>query len=224
MSISDERDLAERLGGALAAVTPARAPLAAVLRKGRAIRAWRRIAVVAAAALAVAGISAGVPLLLRAGPAPSPPAAARPPVTVHRPGPGSPPGLIAWGAAGGKRWRATISQATGGLIGFCIAVTAMPPQCASPVNLTTVHGHGESATTGPVWHGVARVGVWLSDGTVLWLHPVAAYGLRWVAFVLPARVTIVKVAAYAVRGELAYAAPYRGEKTTWHQAGAAASP
>src|SRR5215467_3900235 len=187
---------------------------------------------VAAAAVVVAAVTAGVPVLLQAASAPVPPAVSRAPVAVHRPGPGSPPGLIAWGAAGGARWRATVRQAPQGLVGFCITVTPARPQCASawyltrssPVNLTTMHGHGESATAGPVWHGVARVGVWLSDGTVLWLHPVAAYGLRWVAFVLPTRLTIVKVAAHAVHGELAYAAPYQEEKTTWHQAGAAASP
>ena len=232
MNISDEQDLAEHLDSALAAVTPRPVPLDAVLRRGRAIRAWRRIAAVAAATVAVAAIGTGVPVVLHAGSAPVSPATGRPPVTVHRPGPGSPPGLIAWGTAGSRRWRATVTQASGGLMGFCIAVTAVRPQCASawyltrssPVNLTTVHGHGQSATAGPVWHGVARVGVLLSDGTVLWLHPVAAYGLRWVAFVLPARLTVVKATAYSARGELANATPDQQNNTTWHQASAAASP
>jgi hypothetical protein len=88
MSINDERDFAERLGGALRASMPSPAPVEAVLRKGRAIRARRRIAAVAAAA-AVAAIGVGAPIVLRAGLAPL--AAGRRPATVHRPGPALPP-------------------------------------------------------------------------------------------------------------------------------------
>jgi len=232
MSIGDDRDLADRLGGALAAISPSPAPVGVVLRKGRVIRARRRIAAVAGAAAVAAAISVGVPILLSAGPAPAPPATGRPPVTVHRPGPGSPPGRIAWGIVDGKRWQATVTHAPRGVLGFCIRVTAVRAQCggswyltrSSPVSLATAQGHGKSATAGPVWRGVVRVGVRLSDGTVLVLHPVAAYGLRWVALALPARVTIAEVIAYSTRGELAYAAPYRGTKTTWHPVDAAPSP
>ena len=204
MSISDEQDLAERLGGALGEVTPCPAPLDAVLRKGRAIRAWRRIATRGGrrggggrshrrgACLATGRVSAGTPGREQG-------ASGGPP-----PGPGLPAGADRLGAAGGARWRATVRQAPQGLVGFCITVTPARPQCASawyltrssPVNLTTMHGHGESATAGPVWHGVARVGVWLSDGTVLWLHPVAAYGLTGLAKRCPVPASDRAVAAW----------------------------
>src|SRR5215472_8156971 len=79
MSVNDDRDIAERLGGALAACMPSPAPVGAVLRKGRAIWVRRRIAAGLAAAAAAAAIGAGVPIVLRAGPA-----------TAPRPGPASP--------------------------------------------------------------------------------------------------------------------------------------
>src|SRR5215831_15875155 len=79
MSIDDERDFAERLGGALRARVPSPAPVEAVLRKGRAIRVRRRIAAGVAAAAAVAAIGAGLPIVLRAGP-----------LTLHRPGRAAP--------------------------------------------------------------------------------------------------------------------------------------
>jgi hypothetical protein len=231
MSSRDERDLAGRLGTALETVTPSALPLDVIRRKGRAIRARRWAAAVAAITAAVAAVSVGAPALLGSGP-PGLPAAGRAPVSVHPPGPGSPPGMIAGGTAAGRRWRATVRQASGGLIGYCVTVTAMPPQCASawyltrasPVSLTTVHAHGQSAATGPVWHGVARVDIRLTDDAVLHLHPVPGYGLRWVAVVLPARLKIATIAAYSAHGEIAYAVLNHGGKTIWHPTRAAPPP
>ena len=66
MSVNDEREIAERLGGALRASMPSPAPVGAVLRKGRAIRARRRIAAGLTAAAAVAAVLAGAAAASRA--------------------------------------------------------------------------------------------------------------------------------------------------------------
>jgi hypothetical protein len=225
MSSRSEQDLGERLGTALQTVTPSALPLSVIRDKGRAIRSRRRVAVAAAVIAAVTALSAGIPAVLGSG-HPGLPAAGSAQVTVHPPGPGSPAGMIAGGMAGSMHWQAIVGQASGGLIGYCVTVTATPPQCASawyltrasPASLTTVRARGESVTTGPVWGGVARVDVGLTDHTVLHLYPVPRYGLRWVAVVLPADLKIATVAVYSIQGEIAYTDPFHGGNTIWHSA------
>jgi hypothetical protein len=63
MSIADERDLSERLSGALDAITPSPAPVGATLRNGKLIRAGRNIGITAGLAVA-AGLVVAAPGLV----------------------------------------------------------------------------------------------------------------------------------------------------------------
>ena len=63
MSIVDERDLRERLGGVLDAITPSPAPVGATLRNGKIIRAGRNIGITAGLAVG-AGLVVAAPALL----------------------------------------------------------------------------------------------------------------------------------------------------------------
>jgi hypothetical protein len=63
MSIVDEQDLRQQLGGVLDAITPPEAPVRATARKGKLIQAGRSLGIVAGLAV-VAGIGVGTPSLL----------------------------------------------------------------------------------------------------------------------------------------------------------------
>lgn len=63
MSIADEQDLRQQLGGVLDAITPPEAPVTAAARKGKLIQAGRSLGIVAGLAV-VAGIGVGTPSLL----------------------------------------------------------------------------------------------------------------------------------------------------------------
>lgn len=63
MSIVDERDLRQQLGGVLGAVMPPEAPVRAAARRGKLIQAGRSVGIVAGLAV-VAGVGVGMPGLL----------------------------------------------------------------------------------------------------------------------------------------------------------------
>ena len=63
MSIADEQDLRQQLGGVLDAIVPPEAPVSAAARKGKLIQAGRSLGIVAGLAV-VAGIGVGTPSLL----------------------------------------------------------------------------------------------------------------------------------------------------------------
>jgi hypothetical protein len=91
MSIVDERDLRERLDGALDAITPSPAPVGATLRNGKIIRAGRNIGIAAGLAIG-AGLVVAAPALLHqpARPGVSP---VRPTVMVRKLCPSVPHGV-----------------------------------------------------------------------------------------------------------------------------------
>jgi hypothetical protein len=82
MNVVDERELSERLGGVLDAITPSSAPVGAALRDGKLIRARRNVGITAALAVA-AGFVVAMPALLHqpARPGATP---VRPTVTVRQ--------------------------------------------------------------------------------------------------------------------------------------------
>jgi len=86
--IDDERDVHEQLEAAFEAIIPRPAPVDGAVRRGRAIRVRRRVAVAAgAAAVVVIGVFA-VPSLLHQTASPAPVAPVGPyTVTVQAPGP-----------------------------------------------------------------------------------------------------------------------------------------
>lgn len=111
MSIQDERDLRDRLGGLLGGIEPRPAPVTAVVRRGRGIRMRRWASVAAGLAVIVAGAIV-LPGLLRAGTAA--PAAPRPyTVTVKVLGLTAPAGVIGEGTIGTSRWRVVIDRTMG---------------------------------------------------------------------------------------------------------------
>jgi hypothetical protein len=236
--IDDERDLHERLEAAFGAVTPRPAPIDGAVRRGKAIRVWRRAAVAAGVAAVVAIGVFAVPPLLHGPAAPGPgPAAPRPTasvgaytVTVQAPGPHSAPGLIALGTIDGQGWQfiaakpgsapgrntqffTTLGPAFAGqatpLVGTALAVYG-----AAPVSFLDLACGPVQVQYGAVQADVTHVAVRLDNGTVLTLHPVAVYGVRAVAFAIPVGAGIAEVTAYSRHGEIAAAIPFNDSSGT----------
>jgi hypothetical protein len=224
MSIDDERDLHERLDGAVEAITPRPAPVDGVMRHGRVIR-WRRRAVAVAAVAVVAAGAVAVPSLRHAA-AQHQPATSRYTATVQAPGPHSPAGLIASGTVNGQHWALTAGRPGAGGAGrgqqFVIAsgpafgpdgatnsATAFAAPATEPVSLTEIVCGPSQAAYGPVAADVSYVTVRLGNGIVLTLHPVRVYGVRLVGFAIPVGAPVVSATAYSARGEIATAIPFR---------------
>ena len=224
MRIDDERDLHEQLEAAFEAITPRPPPDDRAVRRGRAIRVRRRVAVAAGAAAVVAIGVLAVPTLLRHSAAPTPMApTGRYTVTVQAPGPHSAPGLIASGTIDGKGWQLTDAKpVSGGPPGSVPAVTTSGPafggntasgpavavDSGAPVFLDGMTAGNVQVQFGGVQADVTYVAVRLDNGTVLILHPVTVYGLRAVAFAVPVGARIVDAAAYSQQGEIAAAIPF----------------
>jgi len=211
MSSPHEQDLIERLDRAFGTISPRPAPAGIAVRQGRRIRARRRIS--AAAGLAVVAAGACVPYLLHR---PAAPAATV--VTDLPPGPGAAAGLIASGTAGGHRWR-VVAERPGrygeglgdrcfmalGVLG-CGPVTH--PSRSAPVQFTGAMAGGMAAQYGPVAADVSYLTVQLATGQLLTLHPVTAFGTRYVAFAAARHTAISRVTAYSGSQELATAVPF----------------
>ena len=230
--IDDERDLHERLEAAFGAITPRPAPVDGAVRRGRAIRVWRRAAVAAGVAAVVAiGVFAVPSLLDRpATPVPVAPGGSYT-VTVQAPGPHSAPGTIALGTINGQRWQfiargklsgagysnaqefTTSGPAFGG-DGGSQPGTALVVYGAAPVSFLEL-------TCGPVqvYYGAAQadvtyVAVRLDNGTALTLHPVVVHGVRAVAFAVPIGTGLTGVTAYSRHGEISAAIPFNDSSGT----------
>jgi hypothetical protein len=210
MSTSAEQELRQRLSAVLDEMTPGPAPVGAVIRRGRGVRR-RRIAGATAAALAAVAVVAGFSSLGLRLPSQAP--AAPPVVTVVPPGPGAPAGLIASGTVGRERWSARVTEPRHGQV--CLKAGAAGIDCgfsASPIGPADLEGgmaiHGYRVLGGPVRPRVTRVEVLLADGQRLNLHPVAAWGHRWVAVALPLQARVSRAVAYAGRAVYRYAIPF----------------
>ena len=228
MRIDDERDLHGQLEAAFEAITPRPAPVDGAVRRGRAIRVRRHMAVAAGAAAVVAIGVFAVPSLLQRPAAPAPAApVGRYTVTVQAPAPRSAPGLIASGTIDGQRWQLTAGGKFGGggnLSGQNFTTSgpafggdagsqpgaALAVDSADPVSFSDL-----ALTSGPVQvqYGAVRadvtyVAVRLDNGTVLVLHPVAVSGVRAVAFAVPVGARVAGATAYSRHGEIAAAIPF----------------
>ncbi len=183
------------------------------------------------AAVVAIGVFA-VPPLLHAPAAPGPVApgpvapASRYTVTVQAPGPHSPPGLIALGTIDGQGWQFIAAKPGSGAPGrngqffttlgpaFAGQATSMPGTAlavygAAPVSFFELTCGPVQVQYGAVRTDVTYVAVRLDNGIVLILHPVAVYGVRAVAFAIPAGAGIAEVTAYSRRGETAAAIPFQ---------------
>src|SRR5450755_1142419 len=222
MSSDNEREIRDRLGGALDTVTPATPPVSAVIRQGGNIRARRRIGVAAGLAVVI-GLGVALPGIIRqVSPPPAAPTHER--VTVSPPGQGAPPGLIATGIINGRRWQARLQESGGSPV---VTVSGTPPTQllagadGDPANLSSVGGPSTTTLVGTVRRDITELAVQLPGGPVLDLHPVAWHGQRWVAVMFPRRLGIDGIAAYARHGEVAYAVPFdRYEPVGWLKPGA----
>ena len=232
MRIDDEHGLHEQLEAAFGAITPRPAPVDGAVRRGRAIRVRRRVAVAAGAAAVVAiGVFAVSPLVHRsAAPAPVAPAGGYT-VTVQAPGPHSPLGLIAAGTIDGQGWQFTAGGKLSGAgysnaQNFTTSGPAFGGDAGSLVGAALAVGTPDPVlfyglTCGPVQvqYGAVRadvtyVAVRLGNGTVLVLHPVAVHGVRAVAFAVPVGATVVQATAYSRHAEIASAFPFNDPSGT----------
>jgi hypothetical protein len=267
MNIHDEQDLRSRLGTALDEFTPGPFPLDAVIARGRSALIRRRIAAATAAVAVAAAVAA--PVLARqitsghtVVPAPTMarPLANWPPkalthyhVTVYPPGPGSQPGLIAYGRVDGRAWRVTGTRETiSGKPNMCINVIlsagspfmaceqnsppeAYEPPLASrhgnPADISSIGLAAPQVVSGTVRADVTYLLVSLSNGQELTLRPAAIFGAkfaRYVAFAAPRGAAVTLIRAYSRRDELAYAVPFMAEglaeTVRWIGAGQPARP
>jgi len=76
------------------------------------------------------------------------------------------------------------------------------------VALTGLQGGKTQAQFGAVAADVSYVTVRLGNGTVLTLHPVTVFGVRVVAFAVPAGAEIVSATGYSGHGEISTAIPF----------------
>jgi hypothetical protein len=144
--------------------------------------------------------------------------ASRPPaVTVVAVGPDAPVGLIGHGAIDGKPWRFRLMpSASGGL--WCQETARFAEDCASGFTYVWTEKWADNRPLlvvnlgqtiyAQVRPAVAWVSARLSDGAVLGLRPVGAYGRRWIALVLPDQLSVSELTAYSARGEIAHSVPF----------------
>lgn len=230
MSIDDERELRLRLDSALEAITPSPAPVAVTLRRGKTIRTWRRVGVVAGLAAAV-GIALAAPGLVHQIVRQTPEISHehRWVLTVYPPGPRPPKGEIAWGTINGKRWDISVTSSSGPQ-GQCMRIDQGTPSCGPPMKASrdpsgtvTFEGSSDNRVTyqaGVVQPGVTRLVIALANGTKLTLHPYPLHGQRWVAFAVPTDLPIANGTAYSKQSEVAYAIPYGNSSfITWLRPG-----
>ena len=173
------------------------------------MRSWLRVAAAITVAAAMASACQG-----SAVQPPKPPK-----LTVARLGQSASGGVIASGTINGKPWRVRLTLADQQ---SCDPKPGWAFDCLMTVGDVVKHWQSERPTEpakiftfspalfGPVRPGVTRVSMRLSDGAVVELHPVAAFGHRWIGIALPAALTPVEAIAYAGSKELGHAVPYAG--------------
>jgi hypothetical protein len=223
MSIGDEREVRQRLGAALDTITPSPAPVAATLRKGRAVRARRRIGVAAGLAIAV-GIGLAVPLLVHQVVRQAPLSHGRQTATLNPVAAVAPHGVIGSGRIDGHRWqllaqkpgadgmprnqRCFLAAGAAGNAQGCGQAGPFTGGPGDPVGFATLGNSRGQIQYGLVAPQVTRLVVTLGNGTALVVYPTEAYGQRYAAFAIPLPLAISRVVAYAGQAELRHAVPF----------------
>lgn len=176
--------------------------------KGLGMSSWYRVI---AGAAVLAAVSSGC----QSGPA----RPAKPPkLTVVRLGPRAVAGVVATGSINGKAWRVRLTLA---IQRSCEPQPGWATDCVETVGYPVKHWRWERPDPvsiwtfspvlfGPVRSDVTQVSMRLSDGVVVHLHPVKAFGHRWIGIVLPSALTPVEAVAYSGHRELVHAVPYVG--------------
>jgi hypothetical protein len=179
VNTGDEQAIGQRLHTELGSLEIGPAPVIAVTRRGKAIRARRRTLAGGFAAVAVVAVLAG--RLLTPGPAPAT-------VTLNPPRPGAPGGMFASGTAGGKPWRMTVRNiAAGPSTRWCLPAVMFngrdgnvlfrtrpgTPSFGNPALLPEIAGFpGVGAAFTQVAPDVTRVVATFPDGRHETVHPV----------------------------------------------------
>jgi hypothetical protein len=177
--------------------------------EGLGMRSWLRVAAAITVTAAMASACQG-----GAVQPPKPPK-----LIVARLGQSASGDVIAAGTINGKLWRIKLTLASQR---SCDPKPGWAFDCLETVGDAVKHWRSERPTEpaniwtfspalfGPVRPGVTRVSMRLSDGAVVELHPVAAFGHRWIGIALPAALTPVEAIAYAGSKELGHSVPYVG--------------
>jgi hypothetical protein len=216
-------ELQENLDQALRTIIPGEPPVDEAMRRGKTIRIRRWVAAAGAVAVVV-GAVIGYPALAHLQALPAPITKKHVVVTVNPPGPHSPSGLIASGMIGTQPWQLIIENPdtsnqlcfnpTGSAVGQGNMVCEAPAAAGqldgtTPITFQGTSGQGQAQVLwGPVLPEVSYATAKLADGTVLTLHPVKAYGARYVGFAVPSGVGVTSVTAYSRRGEISTAIPF----------------
>ncbi len=225
-----ERQLQARLTPVLDELMPGPAPVAAIIRDGRRVRARRRLSsVTGLAAAAVLVIAAPSLPSLFSGPA-VPPVTAHYHVTVRPPGPSAPSGLIASGMVNGAPWSVRAERGLGR--GYMFTGVDIYVSAGARGNLPDRYAHGDpvqmflGSATGPaiqveaVRTDVTLVWVALTNGQVLALRPIAAISAsraRLIAFAVPDYRDVIRITAFSNRSEIGYIVPWTGQ--SWFSTG-----
>jgi hypothetical protein len=210
VSIQDERELAERLGGLLDGIEPRPAPLGATIKQGRGIRLRRRVTAAAGVAVLVAG-AALVPAVLhsRAAAPPTAPRHRHYTVSVNHLPARARHGVIASGTEDGHSWRivmtGTADRSNASPTGGVSAGGPLPVRRDGQPQFDGAWGGGSPAMlVGAVSPVVTDIRLQLTGGKVLNLTPVIWSGHPWVGVELPPGVRLVRGTAYAGSRELSY--------------------
>lgn len=213
MSTDHEREIRDRLGGALETITPPSPPVDAVVRQGRTIR-MRRRAVVAAGLAVVVGLGIALPGLVGHVHA-APPVRPSYRITVN-PTRDTPRKLTFSGAINGQPWRFDVDWNRGNVVqsGPRAVQNVMGNMSldGQPGSFDEAgSGSGADArliVVGRVRGDVSYLALNEPDGRVVYVSPVPWHGQRWIGVAIPARLRPRSVVAYSDRGELAYAVPF----------------
>ncbi len=128
-------------------------------------------------------------------------------------------GVVAAGTINGKRWQIQLqgSQSWDGTW-QCVPTILFATACQIGTNNLwgpfpsqsepAFLGAAGQTMLGQVRDNVSRLNVRLSDGIVLKLRPVTAYGRRWVGLVFPAGVTMNRATAYSGAIQIAHTTPF----------------
>jgi hypothetical protein len=222
MSTGNERELRDRLDGALGTLTPGRPPVESVIRRGRGIRMRRRAGVAAGLAVIVAAAVA-LPGLLRQAAHPPEPAQPSYHMTVSPPPRGAPAGEIATGTINGRDWTVIYGVDNGHITVHAPHLVFREPDVSPgsdhPAVLAGASAGKWQLLAGPVAPNVTRLAVTVPRGPVLDLTPVTWHGRRWAAIMVPAQLPIRRVTAYSRHGELRYAIPFQNSVIGWLKPG-----
>jgi hypothetical protein len=209
MSTDSEREIRGRLGAALDTITPAPAPVDAVIHRGRTLRR-RRIGVTAGLA-AVVGLGIALPGLA-GGVHAAPPLQHGYRITVNRPR-STPSTLTFSGTVDGRPWHFALDWDSGQPMetGPGLAWSSMGDMQpdGQPANFSVTSSGTLNAMAGQVRSDVAYLALIQPDGSATYLRPVRWHGARWTGLEFRAGFRIRRIVVYSGHGEeVAYAVSF----------------